>query len=159
RDGRSRTAQGHGYRRSQHERRRRAARIPDRQGRAQHLGTDPGSGPRDHLRPDRRGGAGHPARGRRGGARRHRSHAVWSRHLRQPLDAGFGRSHRITARKVRDKAQLIAAAMLEASPTDLEWEKGRWFVKGSPDRGKTIQEIAFGAYTTPDMPDDIESNL
>jgi carbon-monoxide dehydrogenase large subunit len=70
-----------------------------------------------------------------------------------------GAATAITSRKVRDKAQLIAAAMLEASPADLEWEKGRWFVKGSPDRGKTIQEIAFGAYTTPDMPDDIESNL
>jgi carbon-monoxide dehydrogenase large subunit len=70
-----------------------------------------------------------------------------------------GAATAITSRKVRDKAQLIAAAMLEASPADLEWEKGRWFVKGSPDRGKTIQEIAFGAYSTPDMPDDIESNL
>ena len=70
-----------------------------------------------------------------------------------------GAATAITSRKVRDKARLIAAAMLEASPADLEWEKGRWYVKGSPDRGKTIQEIAFGAYTTPDMPDEIESNL
>ena len=41
-----------------------------------------------------------------------------------------GAATAITSRKVRDKARLIAAAMLEASPADLEWEKGRWFVKG-----------------------------
>src|SRR5947208_10406389 len=54
-----------------------------------------------------------------------------------------GAATAITARKVRDKARLIAAAMLEASPADLEWEKGRWSVKGDPSHGKTIQEIAF----------------
>ncbi|HUZ83188.1 MAG TPA: molybdopterin cofactor-binding domain-containing protein, partial [Gaiellales bacterium] len=70
-----------------------------------------------------------------------------------------GAATAVTARKVRDKARLIAAAMLEASPADLEWEKGRWFVKGDPSQGKTIQEIAFGAYTTRDLPDDVESNL
>ena len=44
----------------------------------------------------------------------------------------------LVARKVREKAKLIAAAMLEARPEDLEWEKGRWFVKGDPSAGKTI---------------------
>ena len=43
--------------------------------------------------------------------------------------------------------------MLEASPDDLEWEKGRWFVKGDPSQGKTIQEIALGAHGTLDLPD------
>ena len=38
----------------------------------------------------------------------------------------------LAARKVRDKARAIAAAMLETRPEDLEWEKGRWFVKGDP---------------------------
>ena len=42
----------------------------------------------------------------------------------------------LVARKVRDKARLIAAAMLEARPEDLEWEKGRWFVKGDPSAGQ-----------------------
>jgi carbon-monoxide dehydrogenase large subunit len=53
----------------------------------------------------------------------------------------------MAARKVRDKAKKIAAYLLEASEEDLEWEVGRFFVKGSPDRGKSIQEIAFAAYT------------
>ncbi|MEB0260004.1 molybdopterin-dependent oxidoreductase, partial [Undibacterium sp. 5I1] len=32
----------------------------------------------------------------------------------------------LVARKVREKARFIAAAMLETRPEDLEWEKGRW---------------------------------
>ena len=43
--------------------------------------------------------------------------------------------------------------MLEASPDDLEWEKGRWFVKGDPEQGKTIQEIALGAHGAVELPD------
>src|SRR6202011_2368842 len=56
-----------------------------------------------------------------------------------------GAAAALVARKVRDKAQIIAATMLEANPRDLEWEKGRWFVKGDPTQGKTIQEIALAA--------------
>src|SRR3954468_7971199 len=41
----------------------------------------------------------------------------------------------VTSRKIRDKARIVAAAMLEVSQDDLEWEKGRWFVKGDPERG------------------------
>ena len=70
-----------------------------------------------------------------------------------------GAATAITARKVREKAKHIAAAMLEASPDDLEWEKGRWFVKGDPTNGKTIQEIALGAVGTLDLPDDVEGTL
>ena len=50
-------------------------------------------------------------------------------------------------RKIKDKAKKIAAYLLEAREDDLEWEKGKFFVKGAPDRSKTIQEIAFAAYT------------
>ena len=56
----------------------------------------------------------------------------------------------MVTRKVRDKAKLIAAAMLEVRPEDLEWEKGRFFVKGDPSQGKTIQEIALAAHGTLD---------
>ena len=55
-----------------------------------------------------------------------------------------GAATAIVARKVRDKARIVAAAMLEVAPDDLEWEKGRWFVKGDPEKGATIQEIALG---------------
>src|ERR1700730_157421 len=63
------------------------------------------------------------------------------------------------ARKARDRARIVAAAMLEASPDDLEWEKGRFFVKGDPDRGKTIQEIALGAHGSVHLPEGIEAGL
>src|ERR687898_1274718 len=65
----------------------------------------------------------------------------------------------MVSRKIRDKAKIVAATMMEASVDDLEWEKGRWFVKGDPSQGKTIQEIAMGAHGTLDLPDGVEGNL
>jgi carbon-monoxide dehydrogenase large subunit len=70
-----------------------------------------------------------------------------------------GAATALVARKVRDRARIVAAAMLEASPDDLEWEKGRFFVKGDPERGKTIQEIALGAHGSVHLPDGIEGGL
>ena len=65
----------------------------------------------------------------------------------------------LAARKVQDKAMLIAAAMLETRPEDLEWEKGRFFVKGDPSMGKSIQEIALGAHGTVALPEGVDGNL
>jgi carbon-monoxide dehydrogenase large subunit len=65
----------------------------------------------------------------------------------------------IASRRVRDKARLIAAAMLEANPDDLEWEKGRWSVKGDPAATKTIQEIAFGSHGVVELPEGVEGHL
>ncbi len=65
----------------------------------------------------------------------------------------------LVSRKVRDKAKLIAAAMLEVRPEDLEWEKGRFFVSGDPEKGKTIAEIAMGAHGTVTLPDGVDGNL
>jgi carbon-monoxide dehydrogenase large subunit len=58
-----------------------------------------------------------------------------------------GAAAAIACRKIREKARKLAAHLLEAREDDLEWEKGKFFVKGSPERAKTIQEIAFAAYT------------
>ncbi len=63
----------------------------------------------------------------------------------------------VAARKIRDKAKKIAAYLLEASEEDLEWEPGRFFIKGAPAKGKTIQEIAFAAYTN--HPQGMEAGL
>ncbi|MGH2625760.1 MAG: molybdopterin cofactor-binding domain-containing protein, partial [Anaerolineales bacterium] len=63
----------------------------------------------------------------------------------------------VAARKIRDKARKIAAHLLEASESDLEWERGKFYVKGSPQRAKTIQEIAFAAYTN--HPQGLEAGL
>lgn len=53
----------------------------------------------------------------------------------------------IAARKIKAKAKSIAAYLLEVGEDDLEWNVDRWQVKGAPDQHKTIQEIAFAAYT------------
>ena len=58
-----------------------------------------------------------------------------------------GAATAMAARKIRDKARMLAAHLLEANQDDLEWTNGKFCVKGSPDRSKTIQEIAFAAYT------------
>jgi carbon-monoxide dehydrogenase large subunit len=58
-----------------------------------------------------------------------------------------GASTAIASRKILAKARKLAAHLLEASEDDLEWEPGKFTVKGSPDRFKTIQDIAFAAYT------------
>ncbi len=61
--------------------------------------------------------------------------------------------------KVREKARIIAAGMLEVSPEDLEWADGRWSVRGDPDQGKTIGEIAFAAFAAHGLPDGVEPSL
>jgi carbon-monoxide dehydrogenase large subunit len=68
-----------------------------------------------------------------------------------------GAATAVAARKVRDKARKLAAHLLEASEEDLEWEPGKFSVKGSPDRFKTIQEISLAAYTN--HPQGMEAGL
>ena len=68
-----------------------------------------------------------------------------------------GAAGAIAARKIRDKARAIASYLLDVGPDDLEWEPGRFFVRGSPSLSKTIQEIAFAAYT--DHPPGMEAGL
>jgi len=68
-----------------------------------------------------------------------------------------GAATAVIARKLRDKARTIAAHLLEAAEDDLEWERGRFSVKGAPDRAKTIQDVAFAAYT--DLPEGLEAGL
>ncbi|MFI5913629.1 aerobic carbon-monoxide dehydrogenase large subunit [Dactylosporangium sp. NPDC051541] len=70
-----------------------------------------------------------------------------------------GAATAIVARKVRDRARIVASAMLEVSPDDLEWEKGRFFVKGDPDQGKSIQEIAMAAHSSLELPEGVEGHL
>jgi carbon-monoxide dehydrogenase large subunit len=70
-----------------------------------------------------------------------------------------GAAAALVARKVRDKAQIIASGMLEVSVADLEWEKGSFHVKGDPTKSVTIQEIAFKSYGAGDLPEGIEGGL
>ena len=61
--------------------------------------------------------------------------------------------------KVIAKAKVIAAGMLEVSPEDLEWTPGRWSVRGDPDQGKTIGEIALATFAAHNLPDGVEPSL
>lgn len=58
-----------------------------------------------------------------------------------------GAAAAVASRKLRDKARKIAAYLLEVSEEDLEWEPGKFSVKGAPEKAKTIQELVFAAYT------------
>jgi carbon-monoxide dehydrogenase large subunit len=68
-----------------------------------------------------------------------------------------GAAAAMAARKIREKAKKIAAHLLECAEDDLVWEGGRFSVKGVPTRSKTIQEIAFAAYTN--HPQGMEAGL
>ncbi|MFL5674199.1 MAG: aerobic carbon-monoxide dehydrogenase large subunit [Chloroflexota bacterium] len=68
-----------------------------------------------------------------------------------------GAAASMASRKIQAKARKLAAHLLEASEDDLEWEPGKFTVRGSPDRFKTIQEIAFAAYTN--FPQGMEMGL
>lgn len=60
-----------------------------------------------------------------------------------------GAAAAIAARKIREKAQKIAAHLLEVSPDDLEWKDYKFQVKGVPEKSKTMADVAFAAYTNP----------
>ena len=57
------------------------------------------------------------------------------------------------------KARVIAGHLLEVSPDDLEFKDGSFTVKGDPDSAKTIQAIAWEAFTSHNLPDGIEPTL
>jgi aerobic carbon-monoxide dehydrogenase large subunit len=61
--------------------------------------------------------------------------------------------------KVVAKAKVIAAAMLEASADDLEFAAGRFSVRGDPEAGRTIQEIALATFAAHALPDGVEPSL
>ena len=70
-----------------------------------------------------------------------------------------GAATAIVARKVRERARIVASVMLEASPDDLEWADGRWRVRGDPENGRDIAEIAMAAHGPLELPDGIEGHL
>ena len=65
----------------------------------------------------------------------------------------------IASRKIKDKAKTLAAHLLEADAADIEYDDGKFFVKGSPDEHKTIQDIALMANVAWDMPEGMEPGL
>src|SRR5207249_1711272 len=56
-----------------------------------------------------------------------------------------GAATAVVSRELREKAKKIAAHLLEVADEDVEFEKGKFFVRGAPDRVKTIQDVALAA--------------
>jgi carbon-monoxide dehydrogenase large subunit len=65
----------------------------------------------------------------------------------------------IAARRVRERARLVAAALLEVSDSDLEWEDGQWRVRGDPDSGVGIAELARAAHSSLELPPGVDGHL
>jgi carbon-monoxide dehydrogenase large subunit len=63
-----------------------------------------------------------------------------------------------TANKIAEKAKAVVAHHLEASPDDIEVVDGKFSVKGSPDKGMTLAEIAGAVYIN-EVPDGMEPGL
>src|SRR6266540_1824249 len=70
-----------------------------------------------------------------------------------------GAAAAVVARKVRERARIIAAAMLEVSPLDLIWADGKWQVRGDPEKARGIAEIAMAAHGALELPDSVEGHL
>ncbi len=68
-----------------------------------------------------------------------------------------GAAAAMVSRKLREKATRIAAHLLEVAPEDVAFERGRFSVKGAPEKAVTIQDVAFAAYTN--FPEGEEAGL
>jgi carbon-monoxide dehydrogenase large subunit len=65
----------------------------------------------------------------------------------------------VATRKIKEKAKLLAGHLLEAAVEDIDYADGRFFVKGVPDRFKTIQDIALMANVAWNLPQGMEAGL
>jgi len=61
--------------------------------------------------------------------------------------------------KVVDKARKVVAHQLEAAPEDIELRDGKFSVKGSPEKGMVLAEVAGAAYIPENLPEDMEPGL
>ena len=63
--------------------------------------------------------------------------------------------------KVIEKAKVIASALLEAPPDDVEFSNGVFRTRSGGGGGviKTIQEIAFAAFAAHNLPDGVEPSI
>ncbi|MEA2501077.1 MAG: aerobic carbon-monoxide dehydrogenase large subunit [Actinomycetota bacterium] len=61
--------------------------------------------------------------------------------------------------KVVDKARKLAAHELEVAEVDLDYESGRFSVKGAPKQARSIPELAFTAWQAHNLPPGLDPNL
>ncbi len=65
----------------------------------------------------------------------------------------------MATRKLKEKARAMAAHLLEAAVEDIDYADGKFFVKGSPDKFKTIQDTALMATLAWNMPAGMEPGM
>jgi aerobic carbon-monoxide dehydrogenase large subunit len=65
----------------------------------------------------------------------------------------------MAARKARERARIVAAAMMEVALDDLEWSDGAWRVRGDPEQAAPIAAIAMAAHSGLELPDGVEAHL
>jgi aerobic carbon-monoxide dehydrogenase large subunit len=65
----------------------------------------------------------------------------------------------VAARKARERARIVAAAMMEVAADDLEWSEGAWRVRGDPEQAATIAEIAMAAHSGLELPGGVDGHL
>jgi aerobic carbon-monoxide dehydrogenase large subunit len=65
----------------------------------------------------------------------------------------------VATRKIKEKARLLTSHLLEAAVEDIEYADGKFFVRGFPEKHKTIQDIALMANVAWNMPQGMEPGL
>ncbi len=70
-----------------------------------------------------------------------------------------GESAARAAGKVAEKARTIVAHQLEAAVEDIELVNDRFSVRGSPDKGMTLGDVALAAYVPENLPEGMEPGL
>ena len=68
-----------------------------------------------------------------------------------------GAATAMAGRKIRAKAQMIAAHLLEVHDDDVEFDVDRFVVKGAPERSRSMAEVIFAAYNN--VPPGMEPGL
>jgi len=61
--------------------------------------------------------------------------------------------------KIKEKGKKIAAHLLEASPTDIEYHNGQFQVKGFPAKAVPFGQVALTAYVPHNYPEGLEPGL
>ena len=61
--------------------------------------------------------------------------------------------------KIKEKARIVTAHLLEAAVEDIEYGDGKFFVRGAPAKSKTIQEVALMANVAWNYPKGLEPGL
>jgi carbon-monoxide dehydrogenase large subunit len=65
----------------------------------------------------------------------------------------------VAARKIKEKGKLLTSHLLEAAVEDIDYDDGKFFVKGTPAKHKTIQDIALLANVAWNLPAGMEAGL